>query len=111
MKKRALSILLVLAMVFSLLPVQAAAVDNCLKVSGNTAKVGDTIKVTYTVPKKVDEITSVSAKIKFDSASVQLTSVIFPTIGTIAPVGPTVDEANSASEIGISWTDFNAAQQ
>lgn len=109
MKKRALSILLVLAMVFSLLPVQAAAVDNCLKVSGNTAKVGDTIKVTYTVPKKVEEITSVSAKIKFDSASVQLTSVIFPTIGTIAPVGPTVDEANSASEIGISWTDFNAA--
>lgn len=96
-------------MVFSLLPVQAAAVDNCLKVSGNTAKVGDTIKVTYTVPKKVEEITSVSAKIKFDSASVQLTSVIFPTIGTIAPVGPTVDEANSASEIGISWTDFNAA--
>ena len=109
MKKRALSILLVLAMVFSLLPVQAAAVDNCLKVSGNTAKVGDTIKVTYTVPKKVEEITSVSAKIKFDSASVQLTSVIFPTIGTIAPVGPTVDEANSASEIGISWADFNAA--
>lgn len=109
MKKRALSILLVLAMVFSLLPVQAAAVDNCLKVSGNTAKVGDTIKVTYTVPKKVEEITSVSAKIKFDSASVQLTSVIFPTIGTIAPVGPTVDEANSASEIGVSWTDFNAA--
>lgn len=96
-------------MVFSLLPVQAAAVDNCLKVSGNTAKVGDTIKVTYTVPKKVEEIASVSAKIKFDSASVQLTSVIFPTIGTIAPVGQTVDEANSASEIGVSWTDFNAA--
>ena len=109
MKKRALSILLVLAMVFSLLPVQAAAADNCLKVSGNTAKVGDTIKVTYTVPKKVEEIASVSAKIKFDSASVQLTSVNFPTIGTIVPVGPTVDEANSASEIGVSWTDVNAA--
>ena len=109
MKKRALSILLVLVMVFSLLPVQAAAADNCLKVSGNTAKAGDTVKVTYTVPKKVEEIASVSAKIKFDSASVQLTSVIFPTIGAIVPVGPTVDEANNASEIGVSWTDVNAA--
>ena len=96
-------------MVFSLLPVQAAAADNCLKVSGNTAKVGDTITVTYTVPKKVEEIASVSAKINFDSASVQLTSVIFPTIGVIGSVSPTVDEANNASEIAVSWTDHNAA--
>ncbi len=100
MKKRLLSIVLILAMVmnFGILPVFAAG-GATLEISPNTTglKAGDVVTVTATVP-QVSGIASGFLKLTFDKATLEVQSINAPT--TFAGYGTTVTSVSTANNVG-----------
>lgn len=100
MKKRLLSIVLILAMVmnFGILPVFAAG-SATLEISPNTTglKAGDVVTVTATVP-QVSGIASGLLKLTFDKATLEVQSINAPT--TFAGYGTTVTSVSTANNVG-----------
>lgn len=100
MKKRLLSIVLILAMVmnFGILPVFAAG-SATLEISPNTTglKAGDVVTVTATVP-QVRGIASGLLKLTFDKATLEVQSINAPT--TFAGYGTTVTSVSTANNVG-----------
>ena len=100
MKKRLLSIVLILAMVmnFGILPVFAAG-SATLEISPNTPglKAGDVVTVTATVP-QVSGIASGLLKLTFDKATLEVQSINAPT--TFAGYGTTVTSVSTANNVG-----------
>lgn len=100
MKKRLLSIVLILAMVmnFGILPVFAAG-SATLEISSNTTglKAGDVVTVTATVP-QVSGIASGLLKLTFDKATLEVQSINAPT--TFAGYGTTVTSVSTANNVG-----------
>lgn len=100
MKKRLLSIVLILAMVmnFGILPVFAAG-SATLEISPNTTglKAGDVITVTATVP-QVSGIASGFLKLTFDKATLEVQSINAPT--TFAGYSTTVTSVSTANSVG-----------
>ena len=100
MKKRLLSIVLILAMVmnFGISPVFAAG-SATLEISPNTTglKAGDVVTVTATVP-QVSGIASGLLKLTFDKATLEAQSINAPT--TFAGYGTTVTSVSTANNVG-----------
>lgn len=107
MKKRICSILLALALIFTFIPTQVFAADNCLKITPTSAKVGDEVTLTYTAQKEISDLAGVSIRITFDSTKFEVTAVEYPNFGSSSPIGSSASDANASSDLSSSWTDVD----
>ena len=104
MKRRILCGILSLVLLFSLLPTAAFAAgetESCLKASALTAKAGDEITVTYTVPNEVEGY-AVSLTVLFDKTRVQLKSATPWTKGGITTTTSPVEASNASGHVDMA---------
>ena len=110
MKKRILSLFLVLSLLGSLLCVPAMAAENAtLNVTGaeSGVKAGDTVTATVTVP-AVQQIASGFVKLLFDKSKLEATNIDAPS--TFSGYGTTVSSLKAANNNGfVSISIGNAA--
>ena len=110
MKKRILSLFLVLSLLGSLLCVPAMAAENAtLNVTGaeSGVKAGDTVTATVTVP-AVQQIASGFVKLLFDKSKLEATNIDAPS--TFSGYGTTVSSLTAANNNGfVSISIGNAA--
>ena len=104
MKRRILCGILSLVLLFSLLPTAAFAAgetESGLKASALTAKAGDEITVTYTVPNEVEGY-AVSLTVLFDKTRVQLKSATPWTKSGITTTTSPVEASNASGHVDMA---------
>ena len=104
MKRRILCGILSLVLLFSLLPTAAFAAgetESGLKASALTAKAGDEITVTYTVPNEVEGY-AVSLTVLFDKTKVQLKSATPWTKSGITTTTSPVEASNTSGHVDMA---------
>ena len=111
MKKRILSVLLALAMVFTLVPVTvfAAPPYQVVTVDKDNVQAGETVNVKVTLPEGIETAGSFTVNLKFDTALFEVVSVDVPTTlnattksgkSTVVPVVyGEADDANNSGEL------------
>lgn len=111
MKKRILSVLLALAMVFTLVPVTvfAAPTYQVVTVDKTTVQAGETVNVKVTLPEGIETAGSFTVNLKFDTALFEVVSVDVPTtLNATTKSGKSIvvpvvygeaDDANNSGEL------------
>lgn len=99
LKRRILSVVLSMCMLFSILPTTALAEDvtyHPLTASATEVQSGDTVKVTFKQPVTVENVGEMDVVLKFDTSVFEATNVTAKQLdGWNVPVTATAAEANS----------------
>ena len=105
MRKRILSGILSFVLLLSLLPTVAFAADAGLKASATTAKAGEEVTVTYTVPNQIAEANAVALKVRFDKTRFQLKEVTPWSNSGVTIMTSDVTASNNDGEVTMSAND------
>lgn len=106
MKKRMISVILVICMIFSMLSISAFAADaSCLVVSEASLKAGDTFTLGYIVPNSVSGVDSIVLEIGFDNTKFEVTDIVYADIAPLErDVNHTVTQANTNGKFRGEWS-------
>lgn len=103
MKKKILSLFLVISLIISLMPAVFAA-GSCLKLDKTSVNAGETLTMTYTIPNTVEGVADISLKIKFDTTKFQVEGNVVPTDAfSHVDIMTSDDNANTTGEVSITY--------
>ena len=102
MKKRILSLFLVISLITSLMPT-AFATSSCMKTDKASVKSGEILTLTYTIPNTVNDVADISLKIQFETSKFQAIAVTATDAFSNVDIMTSDENANTTGEVSITY--------
>lgn len=102
MRKQFTAMFLAFSIIFSLVQIPTFAAGTCMKLDKTKAISGETVTLTYTVPKTVNEVGSVSLKISFDKDKLTVKQITGATVSGATTTQAKEETSNSNGQFSVT---------